>query len=105
MLLDKAEPHRDCSAKTPTALFEMSHSIRVQSSSRDSFAISNALSAGDAMIDLGGGAAGFTARKPMSRCQRRSTVGMIPNSPAISACVRPLVSRKANASRLNSGKN
>ncbi len=34
--------------------------------------------------------------------RRRFIVGMIPNSLAISACVRPLVSHKATASRLNS---
>jgi MFS family permease len=51
------------------------------------------------------GAAGLAGGAPPPcclRCQRRSIVGTIPNSAAISVCGRPLVSHSATASRLNS---
>ena len=88
--------------------FKMSRFIRARSNSRRSRSISEAWSAGEAIVGAGGFAAVLAAGRLLSpdlRCQRRSIVGMIPNSPATSVWDRPFVSHSATASRLNSSVN
>jgi len=106
MLLDKACPEHV--EGMPTAFFRMSRSIRARSGSRRNRTILDAWSAGNAIVDTDGFAAGLADEALLScnlRCQRRSVVGIIPNSAATSLCIRPLVSHNVTASRLNASVN
>ena len=84
--------------------------MRVRSSSRRKRAISAAWSDGEATGLVGaepGAPAGRCCTEPSISTVRhwRSMEGWIPSSAAICICDRPLLSRRATASRLNSGVN
>jgi len=106
VVLDQAEPHLGGSEKIATAFFKMSRSVRSRSFSRRSREISVAGSGAECGADAGIVCrADPASRPPLPLRQLRSIEGEMPSSLAIRLNVRPLLTSRATASRLNSSVN